>query len=71
MIDDYVKQLKNEGINTFLIMRNKNDDRGLRGVRVATMYRVKGIEFKYVFVVAANNRIVPLPATINHTDVIS
>ena len=71
LIDDYVKQLKNEGINTFVIKRNKNDDRGLMGVRVATMHRVKGLEFKYVFVVAANSRIVPLPAAINHTDAIS
>ena len=46
-------------------------NRGLMGVRVATMHRVKGLEFKYVFVVAVNNRIVPLPAAINHTDTIS
>lgn len=71
LIDDYVKQLKNEGINTFVIKRNKNDDRGLMGVRVATMHRVKGLEFKYVFVVAANSRIIPLPAAINHTDTVS
>ena len=71
LIDDYVKQLKNEGINTFVIKLNKNDYRGLMGVRVATMHRVKGLEFKYVFVVAANSRIVPLPAAINHTDAIS
>ena len=66
-----MRQLKGEGINTFVIKRNKNDDRGLMGVRVATMHRVKGLEFKYVFVVAVNNRIVPLPAAINHTDTIS
>lgn len=71
LIDDYVKQLKNEGINTFVIKRNKNDDRGLMGVRVATMHRVKGLEFKYVFVVAANGRIIPLPSAINHTDTVS
>ena len=71
LLDDYVRQLKSEGINTFVIKRNKNDDRGVMGVRVATMHRVKGLEFKYVFVVAVNNRIVPLPAAINHTDIIS
>ena len=71
LIDDYVTLLKNEGLNTFVIKRNKNDDRGLMGVRVATMHRVKGLEFKYVFVVAANSRIVPLAAAINHTDAIS
>ena len=35
------------------------------------MHRVKGLEFKYVFIVAANNRIVPLISAINKTDAIS
>ena len=30
-----------------------------------------GIKFQYVFDVAANNRIIPLAAAINHTDTIS
>ena len=69
--DFYARNLKGKGINTFVIKRNKNDDRGLKGVRVATMHRVKGLEFKYVFIVAANNRIVPLASAINHTDTVS
>ena len=71
LLDDYARNLKGKGINTFVIKRNKNDDRGLKGVRVATMHRVKGLEFKYVFIVAANNRIVPLASAINHTDTVS
>ena len=35
------------------------------------MHRVKGLEFRYVFVAAVNNRIVPLPSAINKTDVVS
>ena len=46
----------------------KLDDRTFDGVRVATMHRVKGLEFEYVFVVAVNNRVVPLSYAINTTD---
>ena len=30
-----------------------------------------GLEFQYVFVVAANNRIIPLASAIDHTDAVS
>lgn len=32
------------------------------------MHRVKGLEFKYVFIAAVNYRVVPLAAAINHMD---
>ena len=35
------------------------------------MHRVKGLEFKYVFIAAVNNRIIPLPSAINKTDSVS
>lgn len=35
------------------------------------MHRVKGLEFQYVFVVAAINRIIPLASAIDHTDSVS
>ncbi len=35
------------------------------------MHRVKGLEFKYVFIAAVNNRIIPLPFAINKTDAVS
>lgn len=47
------------------------DDRSFDGLRVATMHRVKGLEFKYVFIAAVNNRIIPMPSAINKTDVVS
>lgn len=36
------------------------DNRNLPGIRLATMHRVKGLEFKAVFMVAINHNIVPL-----------
>ena len=32
------------------------------------MHRVKGLEFKYVFVTSACEEIIPLKSAINHTD---
>jgi superfamily I DNA/RNA helicase/mRNA-degrading endonuclease RelE of RelBE toxin-antitoxin system len=68
LLDDYIAQLTRAGIKTYEIKRSKLDDRTFDGVRVATMHRVKGLEFQYVFVVAVNNRVVPFPVAINTTD---
>ena len=71
LVDDYLSLFTKAGIRSYAIKRNKVDDRSFEGVRVATMHRVKGLEFKYVFIVAVNNRIIPLPAAINRTDAVS
>lgn len=71
LVDDYVALFTRAGIRSYAIKRNKVDDRSFDGLRVATMHRVKGLEFKYVFVAAVNNRVIPLPSAINKTDAIS
>lgn len=68
LLDDYIAQLTHAGIRIYEIRRSKLDDRTSNGVRVATMHRVKGLEFQHVFVVAVNNRVVPLAAAISRTD---
>lgn len=71
LLDDYIAHFISNGIRCFEIKGNKADDRGLDGIRVATMHRVKGLEFQYVFIVAANSRIIPLASAIDHTDAVS
>ncbi len=71
LAEDYISLLTKGGLRSYAIKRNKADDRSLDGVRVATMHRVKGLEFKYVFIAAVNNRIVPLASAIRRTDDIS
>lgn len=71
LVDDYIAQLTKAGIRSYAIKRNKTDNRNYDGLRVATMHRVKGLEFKYVFVVAVNDRVLPLSSAINRTDRIS
>jgi superfamily I DNA/RNA helicase/mRNA-degrading endonuclease RelE of RelBE toxin-antitoxin system len=68
LLDDYIAKLTKAGFRTYEIQRNKPDDRSFEGVRVATIHRVKGLEFQYVFVVAVNKRVLPLAAAINDTD---
>ncbi len=71
LVEDYLSLFAKAGIRSYAIKRNKADDRSLDGVRAATMHRVKGLEFKYVFIVAVNNRIIPLHDAINRTDAVS
>ncbi|WP_029202009.1 UvrD-helicase domain-containing protein [Oribacterium sp. NK2B42] len=71
LVNSYQAELTNLGYRVFEIKRNKIDDRIQDGLRVATMHRVKGLEFQYVFVVAVNDRTVPLKSAIRHTDKVS
>ena len=68
LLDEYRAALNKIGLRTYEIKRSKSDDRYFEGIRLATMHRVKGLEFRHVFVVAANNRIIPLQAAISTTD---
>ena len=48
------------GIEIRKLSRQAPDNRNLPGIRLATMHRGKGLEFKAVFMVAINDGIVPL-----------
>ena len=54
LLDSYIAGLQRAGIKSFEIKANKTDDRTFEGVRIATMHRVKGLEFDYVFTATAN-----------------
>ncbi|WP_027205061.1 DEAD/DEAH box helicase [Butyrivibrio fibrisolvens] len=59
LLDNYIAGLQREGIKSFEIKANKTDDRSYEGVRIATMHRVKGLEFDHVFAVAVNRNVLP------------
>jgi superfamily I DNA/RNA helicase/mRNA-degrading endonuclease RelE of RelBE toxin-antitoxin system len=71
LLDDYVKAFRDAGIRAYEIKRTKLDDRNFEGIRIATMHRVKGLEFQYMFIAAANNRVIPFAAAIDDTDEVS
>ena len=71
LLDIYEQLIIDNGIKCRKISRKQADDRVLDGVRLATMHRVKGLEFQYVFVVAVNDKIVPLQSAIQVSDSIA
>jgi superfamily I DNA/RNA helicase len=71
LVNEYIKMLREAGIRVYEIKRKKLDDRGFDGVRVATMHRVKGLEFPYMFITAVNKRVIPLAKAIDDTDKVS
>lgn len=68
LLDIYEQLITENGITCRKISRKESDDRSRGGVRLATMHRVKGLEFQYVFVVAANDKIIPLQSAIQFSD---
>lgn len=71
LIGQYQADLTKLGLKVLELRPNQLDDRTKDGVRVATMHRVKGLEFEYIFVAAANENYLPLSNAINHTDKVS
>ena len=59
LINGYKDGLRNNGIDVFEITTNKIDDRSRDEVRIATMHRVKGLEFNYIFAAGVNNKALP------------
>ena len=60
LIDQYEGAMKSAGLPIYRIRRSIAEDRRSAGVRLATMHRVKGLEFEYVIVAGVNEGIVPL-----------
>lgn len=63
-LDLYAAQLSQAGIRVYEIKRSKSEDRSMPGVRLATMHRVKGLEFDCVLIAGVNDGQVPLSAAI-------
>lgn len=60
LIDQFDSSIKAAGIPTYRIRRSVAEDRKLPGLRLATMHRVKGLEFDHVIVAGVNEGVVPL-----------
>jgi superfamily I DNA/RNA helicase len=64
LVEGYISQLQAAGFGAYEIKRNAAEQRDKPGIRVATMHRVKGLEFEHIIVVAANEGILPLKAAV-------
>lgn len=71
LVDSYLEALQAANLPCIELQKNQSDDDKTDGVRVATMHRVKGLEFPYMFIAAANEKVLPLAQAIVHTDKVS
>ena len=65
--DEFAAGLKRASQEVVLLDRGA-DNPAVNGVRVATMHRVKGLEFRYMFLVAIDADIVPLKVAVSSTE---
>jgi superfamily I DNA/RNA helicase/mRNA-degrading endonuclease RelE of RelBE toxin-antitoxin system len=68
LVERYEQALGERGIPTYRISRQKYDNRSEPGLRVATMHRVKGLEFDRMIVAGVNNGVVPLKSVLSQTE---
>ena len=67
LVSQYAESLESQGFRTHIINANNADDRDHPGLRLATMHRVKGLEFEFVFIAGANRGVLPLTAALINT----
>ena len=60
IIDAYGEYFTGKNISTVKISRNTKDNISNNGIRLATMHRVKGLDFDHVIIASMNDGIVPL-----------
>jgi superfamily I DNA/RNA helicase len=60
LLDIYRGSLESAGLHVYQVKRDSADQREHAGIRLATMHRVKGLEFEHMIVAGANQGIVPL-----------
>ncbi|HRW35040.1 MAG TPA: 3'-5' exonuclease [Thermotogota bacterium] len=65
---DFMKALHNRGMETYQISPNMAEDRSSNFVRIATMHRVKGLEFEHIFIVSVNKNVLPLNHALRDID---
>lgn len=68
ILEGYIRQLQAADLPTYEIKRNAAEQRDKPGVRLATMHRVKGLEFEHMVVVAANKGILPLEVAVDDAE---
>jgi superfamily I DNA/RNA helicase len=59
LVDQYRNALHEKGLETYQIRRSEPEDRRTSGIRLATMHRVKGLEFDRVIIAGVNDGVIP------------
>lgn len=66
LLNRYKQALESKGLRLYEIKPNNLDQQAIPGVRIATMHRVKGLEFDHMILGAINEGVVPLQTALNH-----
>lgn len=65
MVEQYREALRTAGFQAHPLSADQAEDRSAPGVRIATMHRVKGLEFDWVIIAGMNKGIMPLAKVID------
>jgi len=68
LVDTFARALEARGLKTYRLRRSAAEDRAAEGLRLATMHRVKGLEFDRVVVAGVDDGVVPLAMLLSATD---
>lgn len=60
LVKEYQQALEKEGFETLVLTKETRDDLSDNSIRVATMHRVKGLDFDHVVIASVNDGIIPL-----------
>ncbi|MBN2220018.1 MAG: hypothetical protein JW697_07055, partial [Kosmotogaceae bacterium] len=58
-LDEFQNSLQSKGLEVTRIRRSQPEDRRTEGLRLATMHRVKGLEFDKVIIDLSNESVCP------------
>lgn len=62
-----IRAMESRGLQTYSISRDSSENTAVEGVRTANMHRVKGLEFKVVFLVGIRDGVVPFDTAMTGT----
>ena len=68
VLQKYGRALEEAGLPVCQVRRDAPEDRNTPGIRLATMHRVKGLEFDTMIIAGANASQIPLQAALESTD---
>ncbi len=66
--DKYERAMKRRGIETYPVKRSAAEDTSAPGLRVATMHRVKGLEYSRMVIAGVNEEYMPWRASVTRSD---
>jgi superfamily I DNA/RNA helicase len=64
LVSEYKNSLDKLGVSTYVLNKDSKDDSSKIGIRLATMHRIKGLDFDHVIIPHANQGIIPLQSLI-------